>query len=353
MSTAILHNRTRQSASLTGKLRRQGRWLEIPLLHILRQSDLAREGLENSGSYRFADHIYRNQPSGRGAIGTLLDRALMALPAVRSFRNRHLAARDELVKFLVDRAGSSEGVDVLSVPCGLPRELADAAHIASRLSPGCLENVRFHGLDLDERVLSDAADFAASNNLPRFSVHHGNALDHTSYPLRADFITCTGLAEFLDDVQLGTLYGIFRDVLKPGGRLFTTGMRRLSLSDYLLELAELHTHYRSPSELEQLARSAGFTSVEVRFDELKIQSLMVAGHAPRMDQACSRKNSSIAGRATRHHSITQRDVFSDSSRKMILRSRNLAIVWAFVTVWLVGQAEMNSPPPARAKGMSS
>lgn len=277
MSPAILHNRTRQSESLTEKLRRQRRWLEIPLLHILRQSDLAREGLENSGSYRFADHIYRNQPSGRGVIGTALDRALMALPAVRSFRNRHLAARDELVKFLVTRAASPAGVDVLSAPCGLPRELAEAARIASRLSPGCLENVRFHGLDLDEKVLSDAIDFAAANNLPRFSAHRGDALDRKSYPFRADFITSTGLAEFLDDVPLGKLYRIFRDVLKPGGRLFTTGMRRLALSDYLLELAELHTHYRGPSELKRLAKAAGFPSVEVHYDELKIQALLIAG----------------------------------------------------------------------------
>jgi hypothetical protein len=33
------------------------------------QSDLGREGIINSGSYRFADHIYHNEPSGRGHFG--------------------------------------------------------------------------------------------------------------------------------------------------------------------------------------------------------------------------------------------------------------------------------------------
>lgn len=275
MSPAILHNRTRKSASLAARLRIEGRWLEIPLLHLLRQSDLAREGLENSGSYRFADHIYRGKPSGRGIIGAVLDRALLALPAVRSFRNRHLAARDELVRFLLDRP-PSRAIDVLSVPCGLPRELAEAARMASQIAPGCLENVRFHGLDLDERVLADAVDFAAARHLPHFSAHHGDALNLESYPIRPDFITCTGLAEFLDNDRLLGLYRIFLKILKPGGSLFTSGMRRLAFSDYLLELAELHTHYRTPPDLEQLARDAGFQSVEAHFDPLKIQSLLLA-----------------------------------------------------------------------------
>src|ERR1700761_5956453 len=107
MNAPKLHNRTRSSCSIPDKLKLEGRWLEIPLYYLLRQSDLAREGLENSGSYRFADHIYRNQPSGIGIVGSILDRVLTSLPAVRSFRNRYLAARDELVHFLTHRSTSS------------------------------------------------------------------------------------------------------------------------------------------------------------------------------------------------------------------------------------------------------
>ena len=276
MSTPKLHNRTRQSSSIPTKLLQQKRWLEIPLYHLLKQSDLAREGLENSGSYRFADHIYRNLPSGKGFVGTTLDRALMTLPAVRSFRNRYLAARDALVDFLIHRPVSTEQIHILSAPCGLPRELAEAARMANELSPGCLDRVSFHGVDLDKKVLRDAVEFASENGLPRFFVHYGDALDLKSYSIKADFITCTGLAEFLDDDQLGKLYGVFHQVLKSGGRLFTSGMRRLPLSDYLLELAELHTHYRNPSDLEHLAKQAGFTSVQVRMDTLKIQSFLLA-----------------------------------------------------------------------------
>jgi hypothetical protein len=49
------------------------------------QSDLGREGIINSGSYRFADHIYRNQPSGRGLFGRWINALFLAMPATQAF----------------------------------------------------------------------------------------------------------------------------------------------------------------------------------------------------------------------------------------------------------------------------
>src|SRR5712691_9531809 len=99
------YNRTRRSESIPLKLVKQGRILAVPIYLLVRYSDLGREGVENSGSYRFADHIYRNEPSGRGKIGRWLDKTFLAMPAVKSFRNRFLAARDKLCEFLTERSG--------------------------------------------------------------------------------------------------------------------------------------------------------------------------------------------------------------------------------------------------------
>src|SRR5205085_6187412 len=122
------HNRTRKSDSIPRTLLRRGRLLDVLLYYLLRTSDLAREGLENSGSYRFADHIYRNVPSGTNAVGRWIDARLLAMPSVQSFRSRFLAARDELARFLCQHSGVA--LDVLSVPCGIPRELAEGAALA-------------------------------------------------------------------------------------------------------------------------------------------------------------------------------------------------------------------------------
>lgn len=276
--TGVFYNRTRRSSSIPQSLLRRGRVLDLPVYYVLRFSDLAREGLEHSGSHRFADHIYRNVPSGRGALGRWLDARLLSLPAVRSFRVRYLAARDELAAFLTERLLHDHGrtLDVLSVPCGIPRELAEAAALVRRRIDDLPARVRFHGIDLDPTVLEEARRFAAQHGLRPFQTHEGDALDASAYPQHFDFITCTGLAEFLDDEQLARLYDIFFDVMNSGGRLFTTGMRRRRLSEYLLRLAEIRTHYRGAADLERLISRRPFREIRTRADDLGIQTILTA-----------------------------------------------------------------------------
>ena len=267
------YNRTRRSKSLPLALLRRGRLLEVGLYYLLRRSDLAREGLENSGSYRFADHIYRGVPSGAGALGRWLDSRLLALPAARSFRNRFLAARDELAAFLCRHSGGA--LDVLSVPCGIPRELVEGAALA-RGRGANLQRVRFHGLDLDPEVLERATASAQAGDLNPFLVHQGDALSPVSYPGPFDFVTSTGLAEFLNDQQLTELYAAIFAALRPGGTFISSSMQRRGFSDYLLKIAELRTHYRDAEQIGRMAHSTGFREVATRHDSFGIQTILVA-----------------------------------------------------------------------------
>jgi hypothetical protein len=271
------YNRTRRSTSLPMALLRRGRIFALPLYAALRRSDLAREGLDHSGSYRFADHIYRSQPSGRGAFGRWLDARLLGLPAVRSFRNRYQASRDQLTAFLRDRASSPGRLDVLTAPCGIPRELADGCDAFLSSGSAMLAEVAFHGLDLDRTALDDAVRFARERKLAPFTPWHGDVFDRSAYPPSGvDFITSTGLAEFLDDEQLARLYAIFFDALRRGGLLVTSGMRRRPLSDYLLRLAEIPVNYRTANDLERLARTLAFSRIQTNVDEFGIQSFLIA-----------------------------------------------------------------------------
>lgn len=270
------YNRTRQSASLSWALLRKGRVLALPLYAALRRSDLAREGFEHSGSHRFADHIYRGEPSGQGWFGTWLDGRLLALPAVHSFRSRFYAARDELSVFLQARAGTPGPLHVLSAPCGIPRELVEGRRAFAASGRHSVADVTFHGLDLDAAVLAEAERFAHAGGAEPFVPHHGDVFARDSYPESVDFITCTGIAEFLDDERLAELYRIFFDRLAPGGILVTSGMRRRPLADYLLRLAEITIHYRTAQDLERLARRLPFRHVRTRVDKFGIQSILVA-----------------------------------------------------------------------------
>ena len=267
---------------------RRGRVLDIPLYYVLRTSDLAREGLERSGSYEFADHIYRGVPSGRGRFGRWLDKRLLRMPAARAFRFRYVAARREIASFLLERAATREddtvssahasacAVNVLSVPCGIPRELAGAASdVRARL--GLLPaNVTFYGLDLDTTVLEKACRFMSDSGIQAFRPLSGDALDRTTYSGTFDFISCTGLTEFLSDERVESLFRLLFEVLEPGGRLLTSGMQRRWTSDYLLTLGELRTHYRDAGQLRRLLAPLAFRDVVTEADDTGLQTVVIA-----------------------------------------------------------------------------
>src|SRR4051794_33619475 len=155
VSSSVMHlvNRTRYSPSIPRRLLKQTPYL-LPLYYLARLSDLAREGMENSGSYHFADHIYAGRASGRYGIGTIVDRALLSLPACRSFRNRYIHSRDRIVDYV--RSAAAKECRILSVPSGLPRDLVEAAAVLRNT------RTRFYGLDIDPAVLQEARDMTAT-----------------------------------------------------------------------------------------------------------------------------------------------------------------------------------------------
>jgi SAM-dependent methyltransferase len=253
----------------------EGRWFLIPVYYLLLTSDLAREGIENSGSYRFADHIYSNRPSGRFVLGTLLDAVLLNMKSARSMRLRYLLAKKEISGLLAERHDSQE-IDILSVPCGLARELFESVAELERCEDPIRDHVRWTGMDLDAdlvNALNRRADSAtaAMNFCVGDALRAGEHWRHGGY----DMIISTGFTEFLDDAHALAFYQIVHRYLKTGGLFVTSGMARHALSDYLLRsVAELYTHYRSGRELNALAQEAGFR--ELRAHQNELQTMIVA-----------------------------------------------------------------------------
>jgi hypothetical protein len=268
------HNQTRRSRSIPLSLLRRGRVLDLPIYWILRLSDLAREGLDHSGSHRFADHIYRSEPSGRFVIGRWLDALLLSLPATVSFRYRYVAARDEIIAFVTERATVGESaIDIFSVPCGIPRELADAAQ-ALRGASVPLHGVRFTG------STSTTTSFARRPLLPASAacIRSRRIAAMRSIARHARTRGCDhvyGLAEFLTDAELERLYGIFFDVLTPGGLLITSGMHRRRFSDYAAAGGDPHA-ISDAADLARLARRLPFSAVRTYVDSNGIQTILKA-----------------------------------------------------------------------------
>jgi SAM-dependent methyltransferase len=277
-----LANRTRVSRSIPRRLVAEGKLHLLPVYALLRTSDLAREGIENSGSFRFADHIYRAKPSGRFGVGTLLDGVLLKLRGARSMRSRFFHSQREIHSVLhpwghtADAPTSDGGTAfVLSVPCGIARDLFEVAENLRKYHPAIYERVRFVGIDLDPTPIELSRQLTRDH--PNFSFWQADALEPSCLPQGVDAIVSLGFGEFLDDDRLLDFYRNCHSALRKGGRFITSAMSRDRIGDYLArELAELHTHYRTSAQLTELLQSAGFEYVQAEPDTVGLQTLAVA-----------------------------------------------------------------------------
>jgi hypothetical protein len=268
-------NRTRVSKSIPVRLLREGKFWLLPVYCVARTSFLGREAIEHSGSHRFADHIYVGVPRGRFGIGGWVDKLLLSLPSSRSFRSRFVHTRDGVVEHLgsADRAS----YQVLSIPCGIPRELIEAAEIWRRERPAVFQRLTFHGLDLDSAVLREAQALVCEHRLTNFHLIPGDAFDLDAYPEQLDIITSTGFAEFLTDQQLIRFYeGCFYR-LRDGGVLLTSATVRHPISDYLLRnVAELTAHYREEQDVRAIFGETSFHHAVLQRDAIGYQILITA-----------------------------------------------------------------------------
>ena len=271
-----LPNYTRQSPSIPRRLLREGKPHLLPIYGLMLTSYLGREGILHSGSFRFADHIYRNRPRGRFGVGLLLDAALLRLPAARSMRSRYIHSRDQIVAEVRRRsaAGASD-IHVVSVPCGIAREMVEAADVLDRDMPEAAARVRYHGIDMDTEPLELSRELAGAR--PAFSFTRGDAFDADAYPRDADVIVSTGLVDFLPDDDATRFFRVCLGALRPGGLLVTSAQQPQRLADWLMrELAELRPYYRGPDRIAGVVAAAGFGEIAADKDAVGLQSLVTA-----------------------------------------------------------------------------
>jgi hypothetical protein len=264
-------NFTRRTTDLAGKFRRNRQWHLLALYHLLRRSDFGREGIERSGSYLFADHLYRNQASGKGWFGRWLDRRLLNLPASRAMGRRYLKAQEALRQVCAGRAAE---IRVLAVPCGIPRDVSE--WVQSEPALGC--RLHYVGMDLDPRVLEAARDHLAGVPLASAEWVEGDALRSETYPKTEGFnlVISTGLGEFLDEAQLTRFYGNVFSGLKEGGVFFTSATAFERRSHFLMRTFELKAHYRSSDHVRAILETLPWQKLEMEVDPSGLQTFIRA-----------------------------------------------------------------------------
>ncbi len=270
-------NFTRRSRSIPGKLLRQGALHLVPLYYLVKLSDLGREGIERSGSFRFADHVYRGTPSGRTALGRWIDARLLAMPAAQAFRRRSDHARGVVQRALESLAPGTAPLRVLAVPCGIPRDMIDLCRTLRSENPGLLSRLEYHGFDIDPAALAVARSLTAQIGLASAHYHLGDALHADDYPeLKFQVVISTGLGEFLRDDELSAFCACVYDVLEPGGTFYTSATARDWRSDVFLQMAELVTNYRDHVELERILQRLPWRRLVLSDDPSGLQTFVAA-----------------------------------------------------------------------------
>lgn len=269
---ARFHNKTRRSKSIPQRLIKEKKIHLIPLYYLLINSCLAKEAVLNSGSYLLADHIYKGKPKGDFLVGKFIDQLLLSLPSAKSFRNRFIFSKKELYKHLQNKLKYRNGIKILSVPCGIPRDLIEVCLMFKK------PELEFIGLDLDKKVLKDAETETVKNGVHRyFKFFLGDALNHNHYPKNVDITVSTGLGEFLNDDKLGDFYKIVHKNLNEGGVFITSAIDKHGLSDFLLrELSEIYTNYRSEGRIRSIISKVGFSKLKSYRDSYQLQTMIIA-----------------------------------------------------------------------------
>lgn len=270
-------NATRRSRSIPRKLLRDGAFHLLPLYYLVRLSDLGREGIDHSGSFRFADHIYRNEPSGRTTLGRWIDARLLAMPSARAFRRRYEHAQSVMRKELELRRETSRPIRVLSVPCGIPRDLVDLARTLRQRDPILLSRIEYHGVDIDHRALAAASKLTRTCGVDAVHYHLGDVLSADGFPEGTfDIVISTGMGEFLDDQELPRFYARIYDALLPGGTFYTSATARDARAEVLLRMAEIVTNYRTPVALRRILECVPWSHLHLDRDPSGLQTFVTA-----------------------------------------------------------------------------
>ena len=197
------------------------------------------------------------------------------------------AARALEAQASTDPLAAVQPFRVLSVPCGIARDLVEVARKLEAELPQVYARSTFFGLDLDAAPLELSRRLAGAAD-EHFFFSQGDALDARAFPSELDVIVSTGLGEFLDDELLVRLYRNCHDRLRHGGVFVTSGMQPDRVADYLMrQLAELDTHYRRADEIIRWLHTAGFHEVSTRQDDVGLQTLVVARKTDRRQSSRS------------------------------------------------------------------
>jgi SAM-dependent methyltransferase len=213
-----------------------------------------------AGDYLTIEWMYRNEPTGQGAVGKLVDTAVLNAQPCRAVRNRRgmLAAA---IRETLERKGS-EPVRLASLACGPAEEVFDV--LDEMADPSRLEATL---IDIDWEALGHVSARLEKENRGKYvTLQHSNlvylATGKETLPLAdLDLVYSIGLVDYFEDRFVIALLNYAHRVLAEGGRVilgnFHPRNQGKAFMDYILDWKLIH---RTEEDMNRIFAASKFAS---------------------------------------------------------------------------------------------
>ena len=228
------------------------------------------------------DYVYRNQATGKGKLGELVDRNYLDAIGWRGIRQRKVHAEELLRRAIEQLRQQGKPVHIVDIAAGHGRYILEALQGLEQRPDSILLrdysdlNVTQGTALIAEKGLEDIARFVQGDAFDRASLA---ALDP-----RPTLAVVSGLYELFpsNDLIRASLAGL-ADAVEDGGYLVYTGQPWHPQLEMIARALTSHRggeawvmRRRSQAEMDQLVAAAGFRKLEQRIDEWGIFSVSLA-----------------------------------------------------------------------------
>ncbi len=211
-----------------------------------------------AGDYMTIERMYRNAPDGHGAVGRLVDAALLDAPLCRAVRNRRALLTQEILGAVERAAGGP--LRAASIGCGPADELFDAFEQLE-------DRTRLLGtlVDIDRTALAQVAERREGHDLgEQVTLDHANLvyLATGRQPRGAatqELVYCVGLADQLEDSYVVAVLDDAYDLLVEGGSVLLGGIHSSNTAKAFLDhVLEWKIRHRTEEDMNRLFETSKF-----------------------------------------------------------------------------------------------
>jgi SAM-dependent methyltransferase len=212
------------------------------------------------------EYACENTPQGNGLLGRWIDRTFLRLRTWDGIRQRIQSTKELLAELVAERRAAGQSTVILDVAAGTARYLRELAreHGGPDLVIVC------H--DRDPRQVMHGRMLARDGGLQRFTFSVGDATDDSSYLTSQDpdIALAIGLFPHLtrDDAVRAVMRLAYRH-LNAGGCFICSTLEKPSgwLTNWDGSAFAAPAAVRSPEQIAEWLRSAGFTRIDQRFSQ--------------------------------------------------------------------------------------